>query len=57
MVWIRAEKKSRFVEDSLLAVICASSDENVLFANAFEEHRVRLELVSVMMEGSEKTGP
>ena len=35
----------------------AGSDENALLANALEEHRVRLELVSVIMEGSEKTGP
>ena len=33
------------------------SDENALLANAFEEHRVRLDLVSVIMEGSEKTDP
>lgn len=36
---------------------CAGSDENALLANAFEEHRVRLDLVSVIMEGSEKTDP
>ena len=38
-------------------LFCAGSDENALLANALEEHRVRLELVSVIMEGSEKTGP
>lgn len=36
---------------------CADSDENALLPNALEEHRVRLELVSVIMEGSEKTDP
>ena len=40
-----------------MAVFFAGSDENALLANVFEAHRVRLELVSVMMEGSEKTGP
>lgn len=33
---------------SLRAVFCASSDENALLAGAFEEHRVRLKLVSVV---------
>ena len=33
---------------SLRAVFCASSDENALLASAFEEHRVRLKLVSVV---------
>ena len=56
-MWIKVKKKSRFVDCSLWAVFCASSDENALLANAFEEHCVRLELVSVMMEVSEKTGP
>ena len=57
MVWIRIKKISNFVDTALGLFFCAGSDENALLANAFEEHRVRLELVSVMMEGSEKTGP
>ena len=56
-MWIKAKKMSSFVEKIRGLFFCASSDENALLANAFEEHRVRLELVSVMMEGSEKTGP
>ena len=51
------KKMSNYVDAAFWLFFCASSDENALLANAFEEHRVRLELVSVMMEGSEKTGP
>ena len=54
-MWIKAKKMSSFVDK--VRGLFASSDETALLANAFEEHRVRLELVSVMMEGSEKTGP
>ena len=57
MVWIKIEKMSNYVDTALRLFFCASSDENALLANVFEAHRVRLELVSVMMEGSEKTGP
>lgn len=56
-MWIKIEKMSNYVDTALRLFFCASSDENALLANAFEEHRIRLELVSVMMEGSEKTGP
>ena len=55
-MWIRIKKMSNYVDTALRLFFCASSDENALLANAFEEHRVRLELVSVIMEGSEKTG-
>ena len=56
-MWIRIKKMSNYVDAAFGLFFCVGSDENVLLANAFEEHRVRLELVSVMMEGSEKTGP
>ena len=57
MVWIKIEKMSNYVDTALRLFFCASSDENALLANVFEAHRVRLELVPVLMEGSEKTGP
>ena len=57
MVWIKIEKMSNYVDTALRLFFFAGSDENALLANVFEAHRVRLELVSVMMEGSEKTGP
>ena len=38
-------------------IFCAGSDENALLTNVLEEHRIRLEFVSVIMERSEKTGP
>ena len=56
-MWIKIEKLSNYVDTAFWLFFCASSDENALLANALEEHRVRLELVSVIMEGSEKTGP
>lgn len=57
MVWIKIEKMSNYVDAAFWLFFCAGSDENALLTNALEEHRVRLELVSVIMEGSEKTGP
>lgn len=56
-MWIRIKKMSNYVDAAFWLFFCAGSDENALLANVFEAHRVRLELVSVMMEGSEKTGP
>ena len=56
-MWIRIKKMSNYEDAAFWLIYCAGSDENALLANVFEAHRVRLELVSVMMEGSEKTGP
>ena len=56
-MWIKIEKMSNYVDTAFRLFFCAGSDKNALLANVFEAHRVRLELVSVMMEGSEKTDP